>query len=181
MLLIGDTMGKSTAGAEISERLLREKDNVELIMTGYMYPIPTKLLEKCDVFFTSAGSAWVCARSGVPTIVYDGNDLKPIGILGRTTHSCLFRNDDEPVQDFTKLMNQILVDKKYGKHAPSYEDGLPDFRDHINFINQSEKENKYFDLSVLHVENKIEKIHKFFVVLLGDVIYGKILTLKARL
>lgn len=181
LLLIGDSMENSTAGEEIGKLLESVKDNVELLITGYMYPVPTRLLEKCDAFFTSAGSGWVCMRSGVPTIVYDGNDLKPIGILGRTTQSCLFRKENEPVQDFSDLMKKILVDKEFAKMEPSYKGGLPDFKDHFLFLLQSEPKKEYYDVESIHIETQEEKIHRAAIMIIGERMYIQVLRLKSRI
>ena len=75
-------IGDAPAGSLAPEKIKSMVDvlpNVEFLKTGYMLPVPYKLLEFCDVFISSAGSCWPCERSGVPTISYDGNDFKPIG------------------------------------------------------------------------------------------------------
>ena len=119
--------------------------NVELIITGYMFPISTRLLALFNVFFTSAGSSWVCMRSGIPTISIDGNDCKPIGILGRTTNNSLFRGKDEPPLTFKVLMDDILFNDTYVKQDPQHILVEPDFSSHnIFLLNLLSNERKYF-------------------------------------
>lgn len=126
------------------QTMFQEVGNVDLFITGFMFPVPAKLLELCDVFFTSAGSAWVCMRSGVPTITYDGIDFRPIGILGRTTNSCLMRKDDEPEHELSLLLDSVLVEKKYGKENSTYELNKPDFSSHDKFLGEMAKSKEYF-------------------------------------
>lgn len=177
-------MGDSPKGSGVLERLRKQigtrAPNVRVISTGYLYPVPTKLLEKFDVFLTSAGSGWTCMRSGVPTITYDGNDLKPIGILGRTTSNALFRDKDEEPQDFSLLMEQILVEKKYKKETPNYAEGLPDFGDYIEFLDKTSKEKEYYDVETIMPETKTDFKLKFALAVFGPQTYLKLGFLKNK-
>ena len=158
LLFMGDSTEDPSRVGTIKKIIKERTSNVELIITGYLYPIPIKLLEVCHAFFSSAGSAWVCARSGRPTITYDGNDLKPIGILGRTTQNTLFRSAEEPIVDFRELMDQIFFTKKYPILKPTYKNELPDFQSHLDFIEKAANEREYYNIAALHIEKKKEKI-----------------------
>ncbi len=56
--------------------------NVNLIITGNMYPIPKSLLNNIDVFVSTAGSAGVTYRSKRPTVRVHPVTGEPVGIIG---------------------------------------------------------------------------------------------------
>lgn len=180
LLLMGDAPKGSEVLTRIREVVKKAASNVNIIATGYLYPVPTKLLEMCDAFFTSAGSAWVCMRSGVPTITYDGNDFMPIGVLGRTTMNSLFRDDDDIKYDFSFLMDHILFEKKYRKETPNYAEGLPDFGDHIRFLLQTSQEKDYFEVEAIQPTNKTDYKLKLALGIFGPRIYCKLGFLKTK-
>jgi len=165
---------------QIQELIREDAPNISVIATGYLYPVPTKLLEQCDAFFTSAGSSWVCMRSGIPTITYDGNDNKPIGILGRTTQNTLFRGETEPPGDFSILMDQILVERKYKKEAPNFSDGLPDFSDHMKALEETASEKEYYDVESIKPETKTDYKLKRALAIIGPENYLKLGFLKDK-
>lgn len=146
--------------------------NLELIITGYIYPVPTKMLELCDVMFSSAGSAWVCERSGVPTISFDCNDLKPIGILGRTTNNCMFRGIDELALKFKDLLEDVLTKKSYIKTESHYNATIIDFTPHMSFLKQSEQKKEYFDVLSIRKITKKEHIRSLLLNIFGADFYS---------
>ena len=177
-------MGSAPKGSGVLEKLQllikARTSNISVISTGYLYPVPTKLLEKCDAFFTSAGSSQVCMYSGVPTIAYDGNDFKPIGIMGRTTMNSLFRGENEPPQDFSILMDQILIEQKYKKEATTYEKGLPDFTDFLQFLSVTSKEKDYYDVESIRPESNVDYKLKCGLAFIGPKNYLKLGFLKKK-
>lgn len=174
LLLIGNIPhGQSTIFNSISS-IFSKTNNVEYIITGYLYPIPTKLLEICDAFFCSAGSCRVCMASGVPTISYDGKDFKPIGVMGHTTKNSLFRDTNEPAIAFSILMDEILVENKYSKIPADYNHLEPDFRLHSDFINNSAKDADYFEIKSLCRETKTDRNVSFMLALIGANMYGRL-------
>ena len=171
LLVIGGTPNFNSVIIDYRRFISENTDNVEVVFTGYLYPIPIRLMDKCDVFFSSAGSSWVCARSGIPTITYDGNDYRPIGVLGRTTYHGLYRDENEPVLDCEQLMNQILIEKKYPKVAASYQDNNPDFSSHVEYLLGLGKEKQYFDVSLIKAESSIEKRIRMGLFMMGASFY----------
>lgn len=177
-LLMGDAPKGSGLLTQIRELVKETAPNVSILATGYLYPVPTRLLEMCDAFFTSAGSSWVCMRSGVPTIAIDGNDFKPIGVLGRTAQHSLFRGEGEPEQDFAKLMDDILMEKKYKKESPIYREGLPDFSDHMKALAMTSQEKEYYDVESIKPETKSDYKLKLALFIIGPSNYLKLGVLK---
>ena len=179
-LLMGDAPTGSGILTQIQGLVKGKAPNVKIIATGYLYPVPTRLLEMCDVFLVSAGSSWVCKRSGVPTITYDGNDMRPIGVLGRTTMNSLFRGSDEPEQDFDIMMDEILVEKKYKKEAPNYREGLPDFSNHMKALEETAPRKEYFDVESIKPESKEDLKLKWALAVIGPENYLKLGFLKEK-
>lgn len=166
LLWIGDAPQDSSVHTEVL-RLIQTLNNVEFKKTGYVFPVPTRLLDLCDVFITSAGSSWACLRSGIPTITYDTNDCKPIGILGRTTNNCLFRGEGEKPLDLCILLEQILFKKSYKKIESSYDSGLPDFNEHLRFLSSIKQPQEYYNMESICTEFLSEKKISFGLTLLG--------------
>ena len=129
------------------KKVFRGIKNVELFISGYMFPISAKLLESFDAFFSTAGSCWPCMRSGVPTIAIDGNDFMPTGVMKHTTLHSLFRGDDEPALDYQEVFEDVIIKMKYNKFAPDHEINEPDFSEHMEFMNLSASEQDYFDVT----------------------------------
>lgn len=178
-LWIGDAP-KGNAVPKLLERTVETVPNMELLVTGYLFPVPTRLLELCDVLISSSGSSWSCKRSGVPTITYDGNDFRPIGILGRTTNHALFRGDDELPQQLDMLMDQILVNKLYPKLPPEYKFILPDYKIHIDFIDAMPVDKRYYDVDSLRLETISDKVLAFGLFFLGPDRYASLLQAKKK-
>ncbi len=141
---------------KIEERVKGVK-NIEVVISGYLYPVPTRLLMLCDAFFATAGSAQVCKRSGVPTVTFDCNDLRAIGVLGRTTNNNIYRGKNEPPQDFTSLLEDIIDKKIYTKEKSTFISRCRDYSTHIDFIINSEKAKEFFD--VMSIKDNTIKWH----------------------
>lgn len=148
------------SGIEKNIRLIFQPiKNAELIITGYIFPVSTRLLEMFDVFFTSAGSSRVCMRSGVPTITIDGNDFMPIGVLGRTTNNLLFRDKEKEIPlDFSYIMDKVLVDKTFLKLSTSYNFQQLDFSSHDVFLKNMIKPKLYFSYKKPFLEVSEKKL-----------------------
>lgn len=180
LLWIGDAPKGSPEQTTV-KAMVGKLPNVKLIITGYLLPIPIKLLELCDAFISSAGSCWVCKRAGIPTISYDGNDYKPIGILGWTTNNSLFRAQNEPPQNLTSLLDDVIIKKKYPKSQPDYLSGIPDFQSHMDFIDNMDQKQAYYDITKIQPESWSEKKIRYGLLLLGPKSYFKLHNIKKQI
>lgn len=160
--------------------ITRRVKNVNVAITGYIYPVPTKLLDLCDVFYSSAGSAWVCRRSGIPTISYDCKDFKPIGVLGKTTMNCMCRSLQEPPVPIQSLLKKILIEKIFVKEGSNYNCNTPDFSEHMLFVNDSTNELDYYDVLSISLISIKEKVRSIILTLLGAKFYSLLGDLKSR-
>lgn len=179
LLMIGGAADNSSSEKNI-RKMIADAKNVKLFITGYMYPVPIKLLDTCDAFFTSAGSAWVCMRSGVPTISYDGYDFRPIGIMGRTTKSSLMRGEDEPPLEMATLLEDILENRKYAKEEQIYNLCKSDFSLHDAFLTEMSQAKEFFDFENVQ-KNGAEKKLSLLLSLVGAGAYYKLADIKKRI
>lgn len=154
LLVIGDDNVPQT---NYIYEMFRGQQNVNLIITGRLYPVPISLLDLCDVFVGSAGCAKVCQRSGVPTISYDAKDHRPIGVLGYTTANGVYREKGSGVPDFKDLLDEILIYKKYPRYASNYLKNLPEYKDHIEFIKKSGVDKDYYEINSILPESNLER------------------------
>jgi len=187
ILLIGDTQDKIRKNRIIDK--FAKSDNINLVLSGYLYPIPLRLLDLCDVFVSSAGSAFLTEALGYLTISIDGKDYKPTGILGYTTDNSLFRNN-EPIVEINDLLEDILILEKYPKRlARTYDTSINDFsnKTHMDFIANSDQSEAYYNIdsvrpTLLYRYKKIIYIIKQFSrYVLGNSTYSKLAQVKRSL
>lgn len=91
--------------------------NVYFLFLGYMFPVPSNLIEINNVAIASANSVLVPSNEGVPTIAIDIHDNLPIGIYGRTTNN-KFSRDSEPATSIVELLDDVLIKGLYPKSNP---------------------------------------------------------------
>lgn len=74
------------ASVEARERQIREEmeavGNVRLLITGNMYPLPRTLLDRIEVFVSTAGSASATYRAHRPTVRVHPVTGEPVGVIG---------------------------------------------------------------------------------------------------
>lgn len=90
------------------EAAFRDNQNVSLFIFGPLVPLPLSLFKICDVFVSSAGCAGISLHMDIPTITFDANDLDPIGILGLSAKSTLYRTI-EPKRSLESWLEDILI------------------------------------------------------------------------
>nr|WP_303776151.1 hypothetical protein [Bacteroides intestinalis] len=178
LLMIGGAPIGSKIDKEV-HKIFANIGNVKLILTGYMFPVSRKLISMCDVFISSAGSAWATVKEGIPTISMDGNDYLPIGVLGRTTNSSLFRSDEELPLSLSDLLDDILFNKIYKKDI-SVVDSEPEFDDHLNFVRSGTKDRLYYDMNSIKLAITEQFFLKVGLLTLGAKGYCKLSNLKSK-
>ena len=134
------------------EHLFSEIKNCTLCITDFLYPIPESILKKSDVCISSAGSARVSAKLGIPTISIDCEDYKPIGVVNYTTKNTVKR-DNEKIRSLSDWLREILIEKKYKKHWIPPKNVEPDFSNHLDVL--SPKECQYFDVYNIKSQSKV--------------------------
>ena len=150
------------------KKLVRDVDNINLIITGYLYPIPQKLFEKVDLFVSSAGSAGVSYGQNVTTISLDAKDGKPIGVLGYTTKNTLYRDNDDII-DLHRLINMITDESYLDKftYSPKPNTDTSILSKHKEFWSKSNKQKEYYDIMKITPKRK-DFAKALFVRILGN-------------
>lgn len=128
--------------------------NVDLFITGYIYPIPKNLLNTFDVSIGTSGGANITALyERIPTISVDTHSSRPIGILNYTTKESTYANS-ETHQDLSYYLDEILKNhsfdytKDLGMKAPA-----DTFKDEVErvmkeFVDTSFQK-EYYDVAIL--------------------------------
>ena len=80
LVMIGSSPVKNRAD-QIRE-VLQTCNNVNLVFTGNVYPIPHSFVENVDVFVSTAGSSNATYRVGRPTVKVHPVTGEPIGVIG---------------------------------------------------------------------------------------------------
>lgn len=138
--------------------------NCSTLITGYIYPIPSQLIKKMDICIATAGSASLAYRCGVPTIAVDTNDHFPIGILGDSAKNTLFRGKDEPIIEYSTLIDEILIKKKHIRFSTvNYS---ANYNTHFEFIKNSDPTKEYFDVIKIQ-RTKRCKIRNVLISIIG--------------
>lgn len=145
VLCIGGSSVESDK-AEILLKLFESYDNVKCLITGLIYPIPYSMITQMDVFVSTAGSAHISNKYGIPTISIDVLSFEAIGILGYTTSSALYKGDKR-VKTLEEYIEDVF-EGKYKKEVIEYEDYCFDFSSHLKFIEESDKTKFYFSFDV---------------------------------
>lgn len=145
--------------------------NVHLIITGYIYPIPASIFSKIDAFISGAGSSYISNDMGVPTIAVDIESGKAIGV--RDGDPCKkWQYAIGETDSIEKLLNDILLEHKYVRKKQIWNEDLEwqqiekEFELHTEFINRSAQEKSFYDIHTLYLSQK-QKIKKFLRGLIG--------------
>ena len=154
--------------------VFEDTQNVNLIMPGAVFPIPSSIFPKISVFVSSAGSANVSYRSNRPTISIDARDLQAIGVLGYTTQNSTYRKQ-EPQQDIAELIEKIifqdyLSELMYTEPTPV---SLAPLQLHVDFLNSSEKSKEYFPVDKMKAAGS-DKKKRIIRILFGGKTYLQI-------
>lgn len=184
LVLVGGTRDEKVA-REL-RKITSPCSNLDLIITGFMYPIPRKLFSLVDIFVSGAGSARVSAAEGVLTMTVDVNTGKPIGLLGYDTNNSIY-GDKEQTKSIAEMLQEVLLEKEmHKKKIPmKYEQTIPDFRqryaEHMDFIERSEQEKEYYPIDKIKLVDKRGSIKKLLFKTLGRNGYEKVVSMYARL
>lgn len=150
-------------------------ENAHAVMLGYVYPIPNSLLDKMDLFVSSAGSAGVSYSANKKTITIDSVDLKAIGVLGYTTFNRLNRAD-EPKIEIDELIDKVLFTDyltQFSYRENIKVDGEKLLKQHIDFMEASAQTKEYYPVWNLRSQGK-ERVKKIISTIIGDRLYIKL-------
>lgn len=173
IIFIGDSDSKTHKEGILKE--LRKYSNIKPVFFGYLFPLPSNIFTRFDFCISSAGSAGVCYRQGVPTISIDGKDGKAIGVLGYSTSNTLYRKD-EPLIEINELLEQIIYDSylnNYEYVEQPYIPNMSDLNKHISFLNGTINIHEYYPIYNIKPVGK-EKKKSIFIRIFGKWVFLKI-------
>lgn len=169
LLLVG---GGNTKCVDEIRETVKDVENLRLTITGFLYPLPEKILEMSDVFFSSSGSSRLSMKRGKPTISMD-NEGDALGILNYTTQQTLYKDDNYRERSLCAYLEDILLEdycKKndsLGMEKLEYSfDFQKEFERQLSFFS-TERITTYYSFEGKVVYNNKEKIYKVLSRILG--------------
>lgn len=155
LILIGGSTNKKHY--KIIKSYCEKINNLNIYVTGFIYPIPLQLIQIPDIFISSAGSSIISANYNKITISIDSQDYNPIGVLGITTQNTIYRGSDEPIIKLDDLLSDVLINNKYKQEEINLNVSIfnSDYSDHIEFLNKSADEIDYYDFNFNKANNKL--------------------------
>lgn len=145
--------------------------NLQLEVTGLIFPIPLDLLNLLDVNIASSGSASVTARINIKTIVVDDTSVSPLGVVGYSVRGIPYIDYKGYDGSLCQLLEDVLLNNYCDKF--DYVNIIPDINvdailsKHIEFIENSSKINEYFDVTHIKPVAMKERLYYFPIKLFG--------------
>ncbi len=172
LIIIGGAENK-TSIKKILKVLSNKPSNLEYFITGFLYPVPLKLLKALDVSLSTAGAAIITGIDlNIPTISIDSFSGEPIGILNYTTTEIIYNKDDEK-HDLSYYLNLILKDDFCSKHSKlgagktkSDNEFSTEVKRQLSLYMEI-KELEYYDMSVVKPSATKYKLYRFIGRLFG--------------
>lgn len=175
--------GTSEDGVEKRLRMILSRaPNVNLVVTGYISPIPLKIFEIADLFIGVSDAAKISAIEGSLTLTIDVINYRPIGLLGIDTHDSIYC-DSSRKETIAEILHDILIINKlhlFHKKkmiAVKKMDFREEYFNHIEFISLSSREKSYYNISN-HALPRKEAIKKMLYNILGVAGYNRLARIK---
>lgn len=151
-------------------QFLSSYPNIQLYISGFLFPIPKKAVAKCDLCFGSAGSVAVSAKANVPTIAIDVYTNLPNGFRQSPSNREMIKCQEcTTVYDY---LRSFFIDE-FRPNIDKYDlqmDSLAFERClnvHVEFLNNSfAYSSSYYDMTQIGMAPK-EKILKSLYYSLG--------------
>lgn len=144
--------GSSEVGIEDAIRKkIKVVDNINLIITGFLYPIPRTLINNVDLFISTAGSATVSYKEKAKTIKVHPITAEPTQIMGYTYDSITECTMFDVISN-TSLIEQIDlalsgISIKYPDDNNYYEDRMHfAYLEQLMVFEKSTNNNNYFSI-----------------------------------
>ena len=167
-------IGGPTVNNKVLERY--NSDNLTIVNTGYMYPIPEKLIKKLSVNIATAGSVYITAMYDIPSISTSAMDAEAIGIFNYTTTKNLYLDDncsEEGKNNLYHLLDSILFENYCVTHPAmgvfeyrTSEKIFDIFMGHLDYLNKSCQTVMYYNINSIRC-TRYEKMVYFFIIIFG--------------
>ena len=154
-------------------------DNLNLSITGYIFPIPQQLLEQATFVVAGAGSARCAAAIPVLTISMDVEG-SPIGMFGIDTKSTIYsdnNNDKSLIDYYCKIIDGVYKISDISSEVINESRGFQEFRTHFNnhmeFLAHTSDLKEFYDTNNIY----LNKMNKLLFRILGSDLYVRIQSL----
>ena len=144
-------LGGGTADiVESFKEKVKRYPNIDLIISGYIYPLPRALIRAMAVCIAGSGRAMAACREDVPTISVDVYTNKAMGVLGYDTNYVLPPNPLEKETEISVYLEEILYNSYTARHEytplpPVDENALDNtFAQHFEFLASAEPKFEYY-------------------------------------
>lgn len=180
LVMIGGT--RANKQYQAIEDVFADMPNVNLIITGYLFPIPKTLVNNCDVFVSSAGSAIATYYQKRPTVNLNPNDGSIIGVLGLTYQQGEYTiySSNYELSELERFMRMAMDEKDDILYKDIMADGdyerrmAEEFSRHLGFLKLSPA-GIYFDTRSVKYRNRKYRPFNVLGKILGpDVLYRSI-------
>ena len=171
LLLIG---GAPDNRIEEIKNCVSMQKNIQLVITGDMYPISRELLKKVDIFISASGSANVSYNEKRPTIKV-ARDGQPLGIMGYSYEVGNMYNvlDNETVLDEIEALAGNSVEAEYPENvAEEYHKNMyAEFDRQLLRVVNSVYPKEYYD--IFKIKHKLNNAKSLLYFLLGKTFGGE--------
>ncbi|MBE6062864.1 MAG: hypothetical protein E7207_04730 [Clostridium butyricum] len=168
LFLIGGTMDNNRFNKVL--KIVKDISNLDIYVSGFIYPIPRKIFKYMDAAIATAGSVLTCSNEGVTTISMNVVSGMPIGIYNYNTVEDSYSNENN---NFTVcgLLEKILIDGVNQRIISSIVDEENqhniEFQEQLKFLKESLNDKIYFDTSELcesNIKKRIFRILKLKII-----------------
>lgn len=174
LVLIGGSKEKRIISNIVST--VKKQKNINLIITGLLFPIPRDLLRACDLFISTSGSASVTYNEEIPTIKIHPVSAKPCGIVGLSFDleiDSMYNTLDDT--SYEELINQIAHQKSMiiypaDPYKQYFQKMSDEFDRQLGFFEYSNSK-RYYNVSIIN--KKPNSLKVVFYYLLGRVLGGR--------
>lgn len=153
------------ASSSVEEELLNSFSkfkNVEIKVSGYMWPFAKSALEKMDVFASGAGSRLLSDDLGIPTVAMDVEGKGAIGFVGdaEVTASPLYRSPSNKNNPLASSYFERVLTGEYCKKAPKLDldkqwtDFCLEYKKQLDYVSCCDSPLNYFDVMKLPLSGK---------------------------
>ena len=157
-------IGGTRANNQIKEirNVFKDSPNVNLILTGFLFPIPSTFVEKCDIFISASGSAQATYYRKRPTIKINPKTGDFVGIIGLTYTEGQYDlySANYPLSELKELMDMAISKKDEIRFTDDMEDGSYGRKMDTEFTRQLEMVRlepsfDYYDTYLVRFEGKL--------------------------
>lgn len=133
IIYIGGEYNKRKPIQHRLEKEYRHLHNINLIFTGYLYPVPRTLIKQIDVCISGSGASIAMTAEGVSTICVDPRDCQAIGVLGINTLTTLYSAQNATEKHSISYMLEVVKSNPLQYKPPKFEVETR-FQDHLDFL-----------------------------------------------